>query len=253
VATVTRSEIIPKGLLRAPALLANGDRMSQAEFHRRYEQYPDGIKFELIKGTVYMASPERLPHAKYTLLLAGVLSRYEAETIGVEAASDATILLADDSEPQPDLMLRITPGCGGQSWTDELYVAGPPELVIEIAHSTLALDLHDKKDDYQRNGILEYIVLCVEDEKIHWFDLLSGRSKKLPSDSILRSKIFPGLWIDSHSLFGRDAKQLLRVLDRGLATPQHARFVRRLQAAAKRSSAAEKSPTRKRSKLKNGN
>jgi Uma2 family endonuclease len=244
-ATVIRSEAIGNGRLRIPILLRNGDRMSQAEFHRRYEQYPESIKFELIKGTVYMASPEGLPHSRYTTMLAGVLTLYEAETPGVEAASHPTVILNDDSEPQPDLLLRIRPGYGGRSRTKGKYVAGPPELVIEIAHSSVALDLHDKKDDYQRNRVVEYVVVCVEDQQIHWFDLGRGTSNKVPSDHILRSKAFPGLWIATDALLGANLKQLFRVLDEGLASPEHARFIRRLEQAAKKSKTVKKSRSHK--------
>ena len=50
-------------------LLCNGDRMKQPEFHRRYETYPKDVKFELIGGIVYMASPLRMPHGRYQPML----------------------------------------------------------------------------------------------------------------------------------------------------------------------------------------
>lgn len=219
---------------RLPPLLRNGDRMSQSEFHRRYEQYPEDVKFELIKGTVYMASPEGMPHSVYVVRLGTVLGNFEAETPGVEAASDPTVILGGESEPQPDLLLRILPDFGGRTRTQHIYLAGPPELVIEIAYSSVAIDLHDKKDDYLRNGVYEYVVVCLEEEETHWFDLVSDKSKKLPRDGVLRSKQFPGLLIDTPALFSGDRKQLLRTAKAGLASPQHARFVRRLEAARRR-------------------
>lgn len=106
-ATVTRSDFMPEGLLRAPALLASGDRMSQPEFHRRYEQYPDDVRFELING-------------------------------------------------------------------------------------------------------------------------------------IVRSKAFPGLWIDTQALFRGDLNRMVRVLNDGLASPEHERFVRRLAKAAAAKAKAKK-------------
>lgn len=241
-ATLIRSDALANGLLRIPVLLRSGDRMSQAEFHRLYEQYPDKVKFELIKGTVYMASPEGLPHSKYTTMLAGVLTLYQADTPGVEAASDPTVILSEDSEPQPDLLLRIVPDHGGRTWTEGKYLAGPPELVIEIAHSSVAIDLHEKKDDYQRNHIVEYLVFCVEEEQIHWFDLSKGKSNRLPSDGVLRSKAFPGLWIDTAALFRSDLKRLLRILKKGLASPEHGRFVQRLAKAAGTKAERKKRP-----------
>ena len=79
----------------------------QAEFHRRYEAYPEDVKFELIGGIVYMASPLRWPHARYTNKLGMAFGLYEASTPGVEAGDDATAIRGDESEPQPDLALRI--------------------------------------------------------------------------------------------------------------------------------------------------
>src|SRR5207244_12324517 len=40
--------------------LENGDRLSRAEFERRYDAMPDLKKAELIEGVVYMPSPVRL-------------------------------------------------------------------------------------------------------------------------------------------------------------------------------------------------
>lgn len=240
-ATVARSELFPKGFLHAPTLLASGDRMSQAEFHRRYKQYPDSIKFELINGTVFMASPQRLPHGKYVSRLASLLNLYEMQTPGVETAVDSTVILSEESEPRPDLFLRVLPEYGGRTATDDLYLTGPPELVIEIAHSTVAIDLHDKKADYERSRIAEYVVVCVEEQRVYWFDLATGRQKKLPADGILRSRMFPGLWIDCPALFVYDTKRLIRVFNKGLASPEHARFVRRLAKMSKATKQPRKS------------
>ena len=71
----------------APPLLCNGDTMNQAEFHRRYEAYPDNTKFELVGGVVYMASPLRRPHGTDHPELGHAISQYEDGTPGVEASA----------------------------------------------------------------------------------------------------------------------------------------------------------------------
>ena len=227
------------------ALLRNGDRMSQPEFHRRYEQYPEDVKIELIKGTVYMASPEGLPHSVYVARLSAVLGLYEAETPGVETATDPPVILGDDSEPQPDLLLRVLPEYGGRMRTQDLYLAGPPELVIEIAYSSVAIDLHHKKDDYEQKGVREYVVVCVEEEEVYWFDLAGGRLRRLPADGVLRCRQYPGLWIDMMALFRRDLKRMIRVLNEGIASPEHARFIKRLAKAAKTEAQRQKRTRKK--------
>ncbi len=51
--------------------LHNGDRMSRAEFLRRWEQIPELKQAELIKGVVYLASPVSTAHGSYKILLGG--------------------------------------------------------------------------------------------------------------------------------------------------------------------------------------
>jgi len=148
-----------------PALV-NGDRLPRREFERRYAAMPDVKKAELIEGTVYMPSPVHAtahgePHAHIMTWL-GV---YAAATPGISVADNATIRLDLDNEPQPDALLRIEADCGGQSHiSDDDYIAGPPELIVEIAHSSAAYDLHDKKQAYRRNQVQEYVVWQIEDE-----------------------------------------------------------------------------------------
>ena len=115
---------------RRADLLQDGARMAQAEFHRRYQAYPDHVKAELIGGIVYMASPERWPHAVYHPELSFAFCFYKGSTAGVELLDNATTILGKFSEPQPDLALRILPEYGGQSTTDEDdYITGAPELI----------------------------------------------------------------------------------------------------------------------------
>jgi Uma2 family endonuclease len=189
----------------------------------------DAFQAELIGGIVYVASPLRRRHGTHHLPLASVFFAYQSHTPGVEAAANATILLGDDAEPQPDLYLRILPERGGQSrTTDDDYVAGAPELVAEIAHSSRAIDLHAKKHDYSRYGVLEYVVVSLEEPRLWWFDLRAD-TEILPDDGrVCRLRSFPGLWIDIPALFARDFRGLMATLEQGLDSPEHDAFVRRL-------------------------
>ena len=55
-----------------------------------------------------------------------------------------------------------------------LLIEGAPELVAEIAASSATIDLGDKLRAYRRNGVQEYIVWQVFDQKIDWFSLQNG-------------------------------------------------------------------------------
>jgi Uma2 family endonuclease len=225
---------IPVPLQAGPRTIAsplvNGERMTQPEFHRRYEMCGPDEKWELVGGIVYMASPLRLTHSHYDEEIGFALGLYRRATPGVEALHNATTILGVHSEPQPDLGLRIVPEYGGQSRTnDEDYVEGPPELLVEVAYSTRTLDMHAKRADYQRAGAIEYLVLCVEEQEVHWFHFPSGRSIRPDRQGISRSRAFPGLWLDTVAVLRLDSERVREVLEQGLASRGHATFVRRLQ------------------------
>jgi hypothetical protein len=192
--------------------LENGDRLSCAEFERRYEAMPEGCKAELIEGIVYMAAALRFkshgrPHGRMMTWL----GTYEAETIGVEIADNVSVRLDGVNDPQPDIALILDPDLGGQTRiTDDDYIEGPPELIAEISASTVSIDLGAKKIAYERNGVQEYIVWRVLDEAIDWVVFQDGQYIELlpDEDGITRSRVFPGLWLDRSALRGRDETSL---------------------------------------------
>src|SRR4051794_5194942 len=114
--------------------LQGGDRLTRAEFERRYDAMPDLKKAELIKGVVYMPSPVRQGfHSRPNGYVAGWLMHYVAATPGTDLGVNGTVRLDDWTEPQPDVFLMLLPTHGGQAKIDtEDYVSGAPELVVEI-------------------------------------------------------------------------------------------------------------------------
>ncbi len=219
-----------------PLPLYNGDHMNQPEFHRRYETYPEDVTYELIGGIVYMASPLKRQHGTYDPKLTFVLSIYEAATPGLELATNMTTILGEESEPQPDAMLRILTEHGGQSrYHEHDYLVGAPDLVVEIAHSTRAIDMNRKRTDYLQAGVQEYVVLCVEERELHWFHFPSRRKLKPDRHGIWKSHVFPGLWLNGPALIARNSAGLTATAQQGIATPEHAAFLEHLQAARDRS------------------
>lgn len=217
-----------------PPLLQDGDRLSREEFLRRWEWMPD-LKFaELIDGVVYMASPVSASHHFYVAIATGWLFTYAKETPGCAAGVDGTWLM-NDSVPQPDLDLCILPEFGGQARVEGSLLAGAPEFAVEVATSSAARDLGLKSALYERSGVIEYAVLLAQKQRIVWKRLVEGRYRAVEPgpDGIFRSQVFPGLWLDEAALWRRDSVQMCRVLDQGLATPEHAEFVRALDARRK--------------------
>jgi Uma2 family endonuclease len=218
-------------------LLNNGDHMKQPEFHRRYQAYPEDVKIELVGGIVYMASPLRWPHGNYHVKLGLALELYASGTPGVEAGDNATSILGEESEPQPDLALRLLPEYGGQSRENaERYIEGPPELLAEIAYSSRAIDMKQKREDYENAGVVEYLVLCIEEQEIHWFHFPSKRRIRPNREGTSRSRIFPGLWLDVPALLAKNSARVEEVVRQGIASREHTEFVKRLETAHRRRS-----------------
>jgi len=218
-----------------PPLVA-GQRLDRATFHERYERMPPNTKAELIGGVVYMPSPMSLDHGKSGFSLPGLLRRYVRATPGVDGLAGATALLDELGEPQPDVFIRILPEYGGASRVEGKYVAGPPEFVVEIARSSRRIDLGPKRDDYERAGIQEYVVIALDPDEVVWHLRRGDRFVVVPPgvDGVYRSEALPGLWIDAQALFDKDDDALDVALDRGLATSEHADFVARLAEARQR-------------------
>jgi Uma2 family endonuclease len=211
--------------------LEPGDRLTRPEFERRYEAMPHLKKAELIEGVVYVPAPVRHEgHGRQHSALNCWLAVYGASTLGVEVSDNATVRLDLDNEPQPDLLLRIV--SGGHSRVDsDGFIDGAPELVAEIASSSAAYDLHQKLTVYRRHGVREYIVWRVLEHAIDWFVLRDGRYESLDTDEsgILRSEVFPGLWLDAAAIIRSDLATVLKVVVEGLASNEHEAFVVSLQ------------------------
>lgn len=212
--------------------LENGDRLTRSEFERRYAATPEKFKAELIEGVVYVASPVRVRnHGRPHAYIMGWLIAYVAATPKVDIADNSTVRLDLDNEPQPDALLRIEPEVGGRSRiTDDDYIEGAPELTVEIAASSASYDMNAKLNAYRRNGVQEYLVWQTYENQIAWFCLQEGEYIRLQPDAtgMIRSRVFPGLWLAVDALLRGDLATVLAELQIGLETSEHREFVDRL-------------------------
>ena len=216
-----------------------GDRLTAAEFLRRYEAMPEVNNAELIEGVVYiMSSPvTHTDHGRPHLTFNTWMGLYLYKTPVVDGGDNSTLQFDVDNVPQPDGFLRVREEFGGQSRIVGRYIVGGPECIAEISASSVSYDLHDKLNAYRRNGVQEYVVWRVLDQAIDWFVLHEGRYDRLPLDAegIYRSRVLPGLWLDPAAMIAGNFDRVLEVIQQGVASPAHQEFVARLQGQARES------------------
>jgi len=223
---------LPSKSARPSPGLQNGDRLSKAEFLRRYEAEKNVNKAELIGGIVYMGSPVSLdahavPHGR----LIGWLTIYSFATSVVAILDNLTIDFGLGEVYQPDAVLCLLAEYGGRLHRGERSVAqGAPELVAEVANSSASLDMNDKYRVYRDSGVEEYLVWRVAEEAIDWFVLDDGEYRPLSpdADGVLRSRRFPGLWLDPAALLADDRARIKAVAEEGLRSEEYAAFVKGL-------------------------
>jgi Uma2 family endonuclease len=217
-------------LKAAPSTLVEGLRLDQPTFHALYEAMSPGTRAELIDGVVYMPSPVGREHGIAQVPVIVWLDYYAEQTPGLQVKDNASTILGWRSEPQPDGLIRILPEWGGRTWDEGGFVHGAPELVAEVSKATRYVDLGPKKADYERAGVLEYVVRAIDPDEIFWFGQEQGELVQRPigEDGLYRSTVFPGLWLDPVALLRGDRRRLRAVVDLGCGTPEHAAFAARL-------------------------
>lgn len=227
--TAARPKSKPRPEISATPPLHNGDHLTLAEFERRYAAQPNLKKAELIEGVVYVSSPVSLEHSKRHAVVMGWLLNYHAATPGLRLLDNATVRLDAENEVQPDAALCVADG--GQTTVVGAFLHGAPELIVEIASSSAAYDLHEKLRVYRRAGVREYVVLLTLEQETVWYRLNEGRydSVEPDEDGLVRSAVFPGLHFDSNKFWADDPAGLLAALQAGLATQDHATFAASLR------------------------
>ncbi len=209
--------------------LQNGDHLTRAEFERRYHAQPHLKKAELIEGVVYVPSPVSIEHSNRHATVMVWLGNYRAATPGLRLLDNATVRLDAENEVQPEAALCVAEG--GQTQAVGSYLHGAPELVVEVAISSAAYDLHEKMRVYRRVGVREYAILLTLERETIWYQLDEGRYVAVApgADGLINSQAFPGLHFHSDKFWADDVAGLLDDLRAGIATPEHEAFRQTLQ------------------------
>jgi Uma2 family endonuclease len=211
--------------------LCNGDRLDQKEFHRRYSSMPRLKHAELINGVVFFEESVRGGHGGAHATLGGYIGKYAFSSPRLCGAINASLILDDRNELQPDICVTVDAQWGGRTRLIDGFLHGGPEFVAEIAENSANRELHDKMEVYGRHRVQEYVVWRVYEQEIDWFVLRDGSYvRQHAMDGVYRSIVLPGLWLHAQAMIEEDHPTLLSVQQQGLDSPEHRAFVERLAA-----------------------
>jgi Uma2 family endonuclease len=153
------TQIVPKtqisGSNRRLITVAEYDRMTELGF------FDNGEKVELLNGEIIEIMAKGTKHAIFNDLVADILSEKLGENVYLRNQNPIT--LDDFSEPEPDIVLAKPPRGNyfeKHPTPEDIY------LVMEISDTTLAQDRETKSLLYARAGIVQYLLLNVNEQTI---------------------------------------------------------------------------------------
>ena len=154
---------------------------------------------ELIDGVVYEMSPQHRPHGFVKDELAYRLRRtLEAMNSPLHVATEQSVVIPPNSEPEPDIILTSEPrGHGG------IPVASVA-LLVEIADTTREFDLLAKAPLYAGAGIPEYWVADVNARVIHQMWAPAGEAyverREVAFGEVVEAVTIEGLTVETEGL-----------------------------------------------------
>lgn len=116
----------------------------------------DGNSYEVIRGELFVTPAPRVRHQQIVVVLARLIGRYvDAHGLG-DVHQPRSVIVFEDNEAEPDLMVRPAVSAPVDEWED----APMPFLVIEVvSDSTRRRDLTAKRSLYLDAGIPEYWIV----------------------------------------------------------------------------------------------
>ena len=192
----------------------NGDRLSRDDFELLCGAW-NIENAELINGVVHMnAAAVRFrehgkPHSQIMLWL----GTYAAEFPDIEVGDNTSVRFDSENEPQPDaVMFRSDGSC---SISQDGYLEGIPELVVEIAASSVSYDAHENHRLYEEHQVAEYLLWRTEEREVDWFQLSDGSYRNITPDAqgIMTSTVFPQLRLNRDAMLASDMQTVLKTVN----------------------------------------
>ena len=153
------TQIVPKtqinGSNRRLITVAEYDRMTELGF------FDNGERVELLNGEIIEIMGKGTKHAIFNDLVADILNEKLGKNVYLRNQNPIT--LDDFSEPEPDIVLAKPPR---GNYLEKHPTPTDIYLVMEISDTTLYQDRETKSLLYARAGIVQYLLLNVNEQTI---------------------------------------------------------------------------------------
>lgn len=139
-------------------------------------------------------SPLGNPHSRDHLIIIHAVCLFAGlNQIDFDGHDNCTYRKIDCAEAQPDVSLYLGANAETVPWEAtiiDLDTYSPPDLVIEVAYSSLADDKGEKRLLYESLGVPEYWIIDVQNVQVIAFAIQNRGSRRIDS-----SQVLPGLEI----------------------------------------------------------
>ncbi len=168
-----------------------------------WEEYLQAIHdpaYEKAKGYYYSermrleVSPLGNPHSRDHLIIIHAICLFAGfNQIDFDGHDNCTYRKSGHAEAQPDASFYLGDNAEIVTWEAkvvDLDIYPPPDLVVEVAHSSLADDKGEKRLLYESLSIREYWIVDVENAQVLAFEIQNRGSRQIE-----QSQVLPGLEI----------------------------------------------------------
>lgn len=133
----------------------------------------DHLRRELIDGELIVTPAPRTRHQQVVAVLTARLFTYQESHGGLVLPAPTDVLFSNDTVLEPDVLFVTR---ANRDRIGELFVDGPPDLVVEVSSpSTRHLELVRKRDVYERFAVPVYWFVDLDAERVEVYRLVGDR------------------------------------------------------------------------------
>ncbi len=163
----------------------------------------DNLRRELIDGELIVTAAPATRHQRAVVKLITAFDTWCTANGGEVFPAPLDVYFSDTTVLEPDIVFV---NARHQARIERKFVRGAPDIVVEVSSpSTRRLELHRKREVYQRFGVAEYWYVDLQSDRVEVYRLTDerfGPPELLERGAILSTDRAPGLEISVDEVLG---------------------------------------------------